>query len=89
MPTFEEAGFKGFTAQVLYGVVAPAATPPAIVERLNAEINRVLQLPEFKTSADKNGVVIRPGTPAEFGSFLKDEREKWSKAVAASGARVD
>ncbi len=89
VPTFDEAGFQGFTAQVLYGVVAPAGTPPAIVERLNAEINRVLQAPDFKASAAKSGVEIRGGTPEEFAAHLKDERDKWSRAVAASGARVD
>jgi tripartite-type tricarboxylate transporter receptor subunit TctC len=89
VPTFDEAGFQGFTAQVLYGVVAPAGTPPAIVERLNVEINRVLQAPDFKANAARSGVEVRGGTPEEFAAFLKDERDKWSRAVAASGARVD
>lgn len=89
VPTFDEAGFPGFTAQVLYGIVAPAGTPPAIVEKLNVEINRVLQAPDFKASAAKSGVEIRGGASAEFAAFLKDERDKWSRAVAASGARVD
>ena len=89
VPTFDEAGFQGFTAQVLYGVLAPAGTPPAIVERLNAEINRVLQAPDFKANAARSGVEIRGGTPEEFAAFPKDERDKWSRAVAASGARVD
>jgi tripartite-type tricarboxylate transporter receptor subunit TctC len=89
VPTFEEAGFKGFTAQVLYGLLAPAGTPPPIIEKLNVEVNRVLQSPEFKESVAKVGVEVRGGTPAEFAAFLAAEREKWSRAVAASGARVD
>jgi tripartite-type tricarboxylate transporter receptor subunit TctC len=89
VPTFDEAGFKGFTAQVLYGLLAPAGTPQPIVEKLNAEVNRVLQSADFKESVAKVGVEVRGGTPAEFAAFLTTEREKWSRAVAASGARVD
>ena len=74
---------------MLYGLLAPAGTPPAIVEKLNVEVNRVLQSADFKESVAKIGVEVRGGTSAEFAAFLSAEREKWSRAVAASGARVD
>ncbi len=88
VPTFDEAGFKGFTAQVLYGVLAPAGTPPAIIEKLNVEVNRVLQSPEFKESVAKVGVEVRGGTPASFAAFRCRARKMVTRR-AASGARVD
>jgi tripartite-type tricarboxylate transporter receptor subunit TctC len=89
VPTFEEAGYPGFTPQVVYGVVGPARMPPAIVERLNAEINRVLQAPDVKERLARIGANPRGGTPGEFAQFLTEERAKMQKAVADSGARID
>jgi tripartite-type tricarboxylate transporter receptor subunit TctC len=89
VPTLDEAGFRGFSAQVLYGVLVPAGTPSEIVQRLNAEINRALQAGDVQASLAKSGVDIRGGTPDEFDAFLKAERAKWSRAVADSGATVD
>jgi tripartite-type tricarboxylate transporter receptor subunit TctC len=89
VPTFDEAGYTGFVAQVIYGFVAPAGTPAAVVARLNAEINGVLQAPDVKENLTRIGVEIRGGTPEDFATFLIDERAKWQRAVADSGARVD
>ncbi len=89
VPTMDEAGYKVFSAQVLYGVVTPAATPSAIVETLNAAINRALQSEDVRARLTRIGVEGRGGTPAEFGAFLEVERAKWSRTVVESGARVD
>lgn len=89
VPTFAEAGYPGFTAHVIYGVVAPAGTPPEAVARLNAEINRVLDAPDAKERLAKIGATVRGGTPEDFAKFLAEERTKWARVVADSGARVD
>jgi len=89
VPTFGEAGYAGFTPQVVYGVVGPKAMSPQIVERLNSEINRALQAPDVKERLAKIGVALRGGTPADFAQFLTEERTKMAKAVADSGARID
>lgn len=89
VPTMIESGFPGFDYSVLYGVLAPAGTPPAIVAKLNAEMNRALQTDEMRAGMAERGVELRTGSPADFGSFLAAERIKWEKAVKASGATVD
>jgi tripartite-type tricarboxylate transporter receptor subunit TctC len=89
VPTLEELGYPGFAAQVIYGFVAPAGTPPAILQRLNAAINGVLQAPDIRESLAKIGVDIRGGTSEDFASFLTTERAKWQRAVADAGARID
>ncbi len=89
VPTFEEAGYPGFNPQVVYGVVGPRGMPPQVVERLNSEINRVLQAPDIRDRLARIGASPRGGTPAEFAQFLSEERAKMAKAVADSGARID
>jgi tripartite-type tricarboxylate transporter receptor subunit TctC len=89
VPTFVESGYRDFVYHVLYGVLVPARTPPTIVGRLNAEINRVLQAPDVRASLANNGVEVRGGTSEQFGSFLEAERTTWARAVKDSGAKVD
>jgi tripartite-type tricarboxylate transporter receptor subunit TctC len=69
--------------------MAPADTPAEIVARINAEINRVLEAPDVKATLAKIGVAARGGKPQDFAQFLTEERAKWARAVADSGARVD
>lgn len=89
VPTLVESGFPGFDYSVFYGVVAPTGTPKAVVTRLNAEINRVLQAPDTRASLTERGVEVRAGTPEQFGAFLANERSKWARAVKESGATID
>ena len=87
LPTVAEAGLPGFEANNWYGLVAPAKTPPEIISRLNREAVAVLKLPDVKDSLFKQGIEAAPGTPEEFGAYMKSEIAKWSKVVKASGAR--
>lgn len=89
VPTFDESGYKGFSAQVIYGIVAPAGTPPVIVSKLNEEINRVLEEPQTEANLAKVGVVTLPGSASEFATFLEGERAKWSRAIVDSGAKIE
>jgi tripartite-type tricarboxylate transporter receptor subunit TctC len=89
LPTMDESGLRGFDVRAWFGVAAPAGTPPAIVKRLNGEINKALQVPEVKARLGMLGAVPAPMTAEQFAELAKEEREKWGKLVRASGARVD
>ena len=87
IPTVAEAGLPGYVVTGWFGLLAPAHAPPAIVERLNAEINRVL--PSLRDRYAELGTELVGGTPAEFGAFIKSELAKWAQVVKASGARPE
>jgi len=89
VPTMVEAGVPGYEASAWFGIVAPARTPAAIVDRLNSEVNRSLNLPEVRERLEQQGAEPAPGTPADFGAFIKAEIAKWGKVVKASGAKVE
>jgi tripartite-type tricarboxylate transporter receptor subunit TctC len=79
----------GYEASSWYGVGVPAGTPPAAVARLNAEINAALADPKMKARLEDLGGILMPGTPAEFGAFIRAETEKWAKVVEFSGAKAE
>lgn len=87
IPTIGEAGVPGYEVVGWYGMCAPARTSKAVVERLNGTINRVL--PELRERYASLGMDLGGGTSEEFGSFLKQEREKWARVVKLSGAKVE
>ena len=89
MPTLAEAGLKGFEVSNWTGVFAPAGTPAAIVTRLNAEIVRVMRLPEVQERLPRQGLTFTPGSPQQFAAFVKSEKDKWGALVKAIGAKVD
>jgi len=89
VPTVAESGYPGFEAASWYGIVAPAGTPAPIIERLNAEIRKALQAQDVRDTLAREGGGAIGGSSAEFGSFLKSEVDKWSRAVKASGAKVE
>ena len=72
-----------------YGVTVPAGTPPAIVNKLNAELVKAVKSPEIVNRFKDLGLVPRYNTPAEFSQFIKDEHVRWAKIVKDSGASVD
>ena len=88
LPTLIEGGLPDFVALTFTGVVAPAGTPPAIVDRLNEAINQVLAKAEVHAAFERLGAEIRPGTPAEFTAFLASEKRKWDEVVAQSGVTL-
>jgi tripartite-type tricarboxylate transporter receptor subunit TctC len=89
VPTVAESGLPGFEASNWFGLMAPAATPPEIVARLNAEAAKALQAPEVREKLAALGFEIQSSTPQEFTALLKSETEKWAKVVKASGARAE
>jgi tripartite-type tricarboxylate transporter receptor subunit TctC len=89
IPTIAEAGVPGYEATIWLGVMAPANTPKAIVDKLNAEINKVLARADLKANWAKQGAEPMPMTPAEFDAYLRKDIEKWAKVVKVSGAKVE
>ena len=89
VPTISEAGVPGFLASGWVGIVAPAATPKPIVERLNAEIRKILTSTEIKESWAKQGVVPLPMTAPEFGAFINAEVDKWAKVAQTAGVKIN
>ena len=89
VPTIAESGLPGFEALSWQGVFAPAATPPAIVDQLNREINKALASADMQEYFGARGFTLGGSTPAEFRSFVQGETLKWAKIVKASGAKPD
>jgi tripartite-type tricarboxylate transporter receptor subunit TctC len=79
----------GYEASGWYGIGAPKNTPAEIVDRLNTEINAALADPKMKARfADLGGTVL-PGSPADFGKLLADEKEKWGKVIRTANIKVE
>ena len=81
VPTFEELGYKGFTAVQWYGIVGPAKMPPAIVARLNEEINKAIATLELRERLSSEALEPMPMTSGEFAAFIAAEVDRWTKLV--------
>ena len=89
-PTVEEAGrLKGFDAGSWFGLLAPAGTPPDIVNRIQQEVAKSLNTPAIKEKLLAQGAIPSGNTPQQFTEFINAEHIKWAKVVKASGAKVD
>jgi tripartite-type tricarboxylate transporter receptor subunit TctC len=89
IPTVSEAGVPGYEHTGWSGVMAPAGTPKAIVDLLNAEIRKMLLKPEVKATWQKQGADIMMMTPAEFDAYLRADIEKWTKVVKQAGIKLE
>ena len=81
VPTFAELGFTGFDGVQWYGIVGPAKMPPALVKRLNAEINKLIIAPELKEKLSGEALEPMPMSPEQFGEYMKADIAKWEKLV--------
>jgi tripartite-type tricarboxylate transporter receptor subunit TctC len=84
VPRAADAGVPGYTADTWYGYLAPAGTPPAIVEKLNAELKRIGRTPEMLARLSALGALPMHGTSAEFASFMRSEAAKWGEVITAT-----
>jgi tripartite-type tricarboxylate transporter receptor subunit TctC len=89
VPTVAEAGVPGYEATIWLGLMAPAGTPRAALEKLNAEVVKVLNAPDVRENWAKQGAVPMGMVPAEFEKFLREDIQKWAKLVKATGMKVD
>jgi len=89
LPTFEESGVPDFNVATWFGMMTLAGVPPAVVARLNAEINRILKIDEVRARLLAIGLEPATSTQQEFGGYIRTERAKWSKVVKETGITID
>lgn len=90
IPTMAQVGFAGLEQTAPWvGVLAPARTPPAIVNRLADEMRKSLARPEMRERMKSQGAIIIGDTPAEFAAFLKKDSERWAQVIKASGVKAE
>lgn len=89
LPSMAEQGFPDFYVGGWFGMFVPTGTPKEIINRLNAEANRILRTPDFQSRITQAGLEVKGGTVEEAKAFVKSELAKWGAVVKASGARAD
>jgi tripartite-type tricarboxylate transporter receptor subunit TctC len=89
IPTFRESGVDlgGLADGAWFGIVAPAGTPAAVVEKLNGAINQVLVDPKTRSAFEKAFATVVGGTAEEFGTFLRTQQKFWREALESGGVR--
>lgn len=89
LPTISESGVTGYQALQWFGIAAPAGTPKAVVDRLNASITTILAMPDVGNRFTELGFDIVGGKPEDFGAYLRAENEAWKKIANIAGAKLD
>jgi tripartite-type tricarboxylate transporter receptor subunit TctC len=88
VPTVSEAGVPGYEATIWLGIMAPKGTPTEIVDRLNAEIARIVAKPAIREAWAKQGAAPMTMSPAQFDAFLRRDTDKWAKVIQQAGIKV-
>jgi tripartite-type tricarboxylate transporter receptor subunit TctC len=89
LPTFAELGYGGMDISLWFGIVVPAATPPPIIERLNAELAKILAMPDIRKSFMDQGAELGGGTPERFDAFIRTESARWLAVVKQAGIKAE
>ena len=89
VPTIQESGYPGFEVYAWFGVLAPAGTPRAIIDRLAGELGKLVELPDVKEKLAGQSAIVQLRAGDDFAAFIAAEKSKWSAVVKASGAKVD
>ncbi len=89
VPTLDESGVKGYDMSPWIGVFAPAGTPKPVIDRLNAEINKALALPDVVKSLENQALDAAPGTVDQFNTLLKVDYDKYGKLIKLTGAKIE
>jgi tripartite-type tricarboxylate transporter receptor subunit TctC len=89
VPTIAESGVPGFDTSGWSGLLAPAATPPAIIERLNAVVAKALAAPDVRARISALGGEVRASSPAEFATLIRSETAKYAKLIKSAGIQID
>ncbi|CAB5674239.1 Argininosuccinate lyase [Delftia tsuruhatensis] len=89
VPTLDEAGIKGFESYNWLGMIAPASTPPAVIERLNKAVNEALKDAQVRAMIEDTGGVVMGGTPQAYGKFIEAERAKWGPVIKNANITLD
>jgi tripartite-type tricarboxylate transporter receptor subunit TctC len=88
VPTVSEAGVPGYETTIWLGIMAPKGTPPEIIDRLNAEITKIMAKPAIREAWAKQGAVPMTMSPAQFDAFLRRDIDKWAKVIQQAGIKV-
>jgi tripartite-type tricarboxylate transporter receptor subunit TctC len=89
IPTIQEGGVRDFVTGSHQGLLAPAGTPPEIVRKLNAVVVEILRSPEVSAKLAGQGAEVVADTPEQFGAFLREETDKWSRVVKEANIRIE
>ena len=89
LPTVAESGYPGYEVSTWFGYLAPAGTPPEVVNKLNAEINAALKHPDVEKRLVALGAELDPGTPAAFGKYLEADMTRWARVIKQAGIKAD
>jgi tripartite-type tricarboxylate transporter receptor subunit TctC len=89
VPTIAEQGVKGFESGTWQGMLVPAATPPAVLAKLSAEVTRIIRSPAVRERLVSQGAEVHTMSPSEFTAFFERERKQWAGTVAQSGVKID
>jgi tripartite-type tricarboxylate transporter receptor subunit TctC len=89
VPTVAEAGVPGYEATIWLGILAPAKTPKPVIDKLNAEIVKIMARSDVKEAWAKQGAVPMSMSPAEFDKYIRADIEKWAQVVKVSGAKIE
>ena len=89
VPTIAEAGVAGYEATIWLGIMAPTGTPKAVIDKLNAEIAKIVNRADVKKAWQEQGAEPMTMTPEQFGQYLREDITKWARIVKTSGAKVD
>ena len=89
VPTIAEAGVKGYESTIWIGLMAPRGTPKPVIDRLNAEVGKVLARPDVKKAWNEQGAEPMTMTPGQFENYLNDDIAKWAKVIRGAGIKVD
>ena len=89
LPTIAELGYPDFEASSWFGLLGPAGLPREIANKIQAEVARVIRIPEIREKLIQQGVDPVGSTPDEFAAYIKSETEKWAKVVKMAGAKAN
>ena len=89
VPTMAESGFPGFEATVWYGLMGPGKMSPAMAQRMNEDVNKVLAMPDVQEKMEQYGAEDGGGSIEKFASYIKDEQQKWAQVAKAANVKVD
>jgi tripartite-type tricarboxylate transporter receptor subunit TctC len=89
LPTVDEAGVPGFELEAWWGLVGPAKMPPAVVKRLNDELNAVLEVPAMQELLKREGATTHPSTPEDFGNLIGSDLKRWKQVVKDAHIQIE
>lgn len=88
VPTITESGLKGYESSTWYGVVAPAATPAAVVNKISTDVAQMVKVPDVRERLSHEGMELEGSTPAQFRQFIANEIDKWGRLIKARGIQA-